>query len=159
MNETLEGNKHGKNTPRVLLVDDESDIRMIIQKGLSNEGFQVDVSGDPVEIAATYKAGMYDLVLLDIRMPGMSGFDLYRKILAVDKKVKVCFVTAFEIYYDEFRKVFPKLRVNCFVRKPVTISHLAQIIREELARESLDQMEEAPQSSQKSVHKQIMERG
>jgi DNA-binding response OmpR family regulator len=53
LNETLEGNKHGKNTPRVLLVDDESDIRMIIQKGLSNEGFQVDVSGDPVEIAAT----------------------------------------------------------------------------------------------------------
>jgi DNA-binding response OmpR family regulator len=57
-----------------LLVDDESDIGTLVQKGLANEGFKVDVSGDPVEVAGCYKAGEYDLVLLDIRMPQMSVF-------------------------------------------------------------------------------------
>lgn len=154
MKDTLEGSKHA----RILLVDDEDDIREIIQKGLTNEGFEVDVSGDPVDVAATYQAGLYDLVLLDIRMPQMSGFELYRKILAADKNVKVCFVTAFEIYYDEFRKVFPKLRVNCFVRKPVTISHLARIIREELARDSETPVEQTPPSSPSYLRKQVIDR-
>ena len=67
-------------------------------------------------------------------MPGMNGFQLYREIRKIDKKVRVCFITAFEIYFDEFRRVFPKIHVSCFVPKPVTLSKLAQVVREELAR-------------------------
>ena len=62
----------------------------------------------------------------------MNGFVLYKQLRKMDEKVKVCFITAFEIYYDEFKKVFPKLRVHCFVRKPVRLEELAKTIREEL---------------------------
>jgi two-component system catabolic regulation response regulator CreB/two-component system response regulator ChvI len=65
-------------------------------------------------------------------MPKMSGFDLYRELLKRDEKIKVCFITAFEIYYDEFKRLFPTIKVTCFVRKPVTIEKLAEIIRQEL---------------------------
>ncbi|WP_187147440.1 response regulator [Candidatus Nitrososphaera gargensis] len=72
--------------------------------------------------------------MLDIRMPLMNGFELFKNIRKIDRKVKVCFITAFEIYFDEFRRVFPKIDVSCFVRKPITINQLAKIVREELAR-------------------------
>ena len=70
-------------------------------------GFIVDISNDPVKSLSSYKAGVYDLLLLDIRMPKMSGFELYDKIKEIDDNVNVCFITAFEEYYDEFRKRFP----------------------------------------------------
>src|SRR5579884_4418764 len=68
----------------------------------------------------------------NIRMPKINGFQLYRELHKLDQKAKICFITAFEIYYDEFKKMFPKIRVNCFVRKPVSIEELRKIIREEL---------------------------
>jgi len=66
----------------------------------------VDVFNNPLESLSSYKAGAYDLLLLDIKMPQMSGFELYDKIKNIDEKVKVCFITAFEEYYDEFKKKF-----------------------------------------------------
>ena len=115
-----------------MVVDDESDVTSIIKKGLEMEGFKVDTFNDPLEAKAHFKEGTYDLVLLDIRMTPINGFELYRELLKVDNKVRVCFITAFEIYYDEFRRVFPKLHVDCFVRKPVRMDSLAKIIRKEL---------------------------
>ena len=148
MTDLVSDNPAKKKSARILIVDDEEDIRAILQKGLIQEGFEVDSSGDPHDVAARYREGDYDLILLDIRMPQMSGFELYRRIHKVDTKVKVCFITAFEVYYDEFRKVFPKLRVSCFVRKPVTISQLAKVVRGELGREQepAEQIEKAPRS-------------
>jgi YesN/AraC family two-component response regulator len=63
-------------------------------------------------------------MIIDIRMPKLNGFDLYREIRKKDSNVKVCFLTAFEIYYEEFRKMFPTIDVKAFVRKPVSISAL-----------------------------------
>jgi CheY-like chemotaxis protein len=80
-----------------------------------------------------------DLLLIDIRMPKMNGFQLYRQLRKVDEKAKICFITAFEIYYDEFKKMFPKLRVNCFVRKPVRLEELAKTIKDELELTELGQ--------------------
>ena len=71
-------------------------------------------------------------MLLDIRMLQMNGFELYRKIRDVDPQVSVCFLTAFEVYYYEFRRVFPKLHVGCFARKPITPVELKNIIATEL---------------------------
>jgi two-component SAPR family response regulator len=71
-------------------------------------------------------------LLLDIRMPQMNGFELYRKIRDVDPQVRVCFLTALEVYYDEFRRVFPKLHLRCFARKPITPVELKKIIATEL---------------------------
>ena len=119
---------------RILVVDDEDDILQVIKKGLELEGFDVTTYSNPETALSEYRPGEYDLVLADIRMPGLSGFELYREIKKVDKKSKVCFITAFEIYYDEFRRVFPKLHVNCFIRKPATIAELAKAVHEELAR-------------------------
>lgn len=73
-------------------------------------------------------------MLLDIRMSPINGFQLYRRLLKLDNKNRVCFITAFEIYYDEFRRVFPRLSIDCFVRKPVSLENLANIINAELKR-------------------------
>lgn len=126
----------GKNY-RILIVDDEEDITNVMKQGLEKEGFQIDVFNDPERALSNFKAGKYDLLLLDIRMPKMNGFQLYRELRKIDDKAKICFITAFEIYYDEFRRVFPKVRVNCFVRKPVGIQELSKIIREELELEEV----------------------
>ena len=145
----MNSEKNEEKSPRILIVDDEEDIRNVITMGLRREGFEVESSGDPAQVAASYRPGSYDLVLLDIRMPGMNGFELYRKIRARDSQVRVCFITAFEIYFDEFRRVFPKLRVSCFVRKPVTLSKLAQALRDELAGPEIE--EETPAAASQNV--------
>jgi CheY-like chemotaxis protein len=118
---------------KVLVVDDERDIADVIKKGLESDGmFEVEAFNSPEEALSRFKPGKYDLLLLDIRMPRINGFQLYRELHKLDQKAKICFITAFEIYYDEFKKMFPKIRVNCFVRKPVSIEELRKIIREEL---------------------------
>jgi DNA-binding response OmpR family regulator len=117
---------------RILVVDDEVDIGLVMKLGLEKEGFEVDVFNDPEAAKAHFKAGHYDLLLVDIRMPKINGFELYRELLKIDDKTKICFITAFEIYFDEFRRVFPKLKVDCFVRKPVSLAQLARIVRKEL---------------------------
>ena len=95
---------------RVLVVDDEVDITTIVKLALEKVNLQVDVYNDPLLALTDYKAGMYDLLLFDIRMPGMNGFELYRKIKDIEeeeKKVKngkprVCFITAYEEFRSEF---------------------------------------------------------
>lgn len=144
----LASKNHGeKNSRRIMIVDDEKDILSILTKGLQQEGFHVDGYSDSRKALADFKSGQYDLLLFDIRMPGITGFELYREVRKVDRKVKVCFITAFEIYYNEFRRVFPKLHVSCFVRKPVTIKELARIVNEELARPALEEEEPTPRGS------------
>lgn len=139
----LSKSKPGKKI-RVLVVDDEDDILAVIKRGLELEGFDVTTENNPDRALSEYRPGDYELVLSDIRMPGLSGFELYREIRKIDKKVKVCFITAFEIYYDEFRRMFPKLHVNCFIRKPVTVKELAKAVREELARQEVEIEQQPP---------------
>ena len=102
---------------RILVVDDEVDITTIFKLALEKVNLHVDVYNDPLLALSDYKAGMYDLLLFDIRMPGMNGFELYRKIKDIEeeeKKVKngkprVCFITAFEEFRSEFKETFPNL--------------------------------------------------
>ena len=77
---------------------------------LDHAGFITDVYSDPLSVLMNFKKGMYDLLLLDISMPLISGFELYGKISQIDDGVKVCFVTAFEEYYSEFKTAFPHLK-------------------------------------------------
>lgn len=118
---------------RILIVDDEQDIATLFKVALERAGFIVDVFNDPLESLSGYKAGAYDLLLLDIKMPQMSGFELYDKIKHIDDKVKVCFITAFEEYYDEFKKQFPYLEeTECFIRKPVGVVDLIRKVKSQL---------------------------
>jgi len=129
---------------RILVIDDEPDVALSLKVGLEHEeekegkgGFAVDTFNDPTESLSNFKAGVYHLLLLDIRMRKMNGFKLYRKLKEIDDRVKVCFLTASETYYDdELKREFPKLDVRCFVSKPVSTGELAKIIREQLAAES-----------------------
>jgi two-component SAPR family response regulator len=99
---------------------------------LKKNGFAVDTYNNPLDAVSKFKADSYDLLLLDIKMPKMNGFELYSKLHRIDEKAKICFITAYEIYYDEFKRMFPKVKVECFIRKPVSINNLARLIKDEL---------------------------
>jgi DNA-binding response OmpR family regulator len=116
---------------KVMIVDDEQDITTIFKIGLENNQFIVTTFNDPVEALSKFRPGLYDLLILDIRMPGMNGFQLYRKIRHVDNKVKVCFLTAFDDSRREFRTSFPFLEeVKCYLRKPITVRDLVKRLAE-----------------------------
>jgi DNA-binding response OmpR family regulator len=117
---------------KILVVDDEPDITSSIKMGLEKKGFEVVTYNDPLRVVDEYKPGTYDLLLIDIRMPKMNGFELYREIKKKSDNLKVCFFTAFEVYYEEFKKVFPTLEVKCFIRKPISINDLVVHINSEL---------------------------
>jgi DNA-binding response OmpR family regulator len=81
-------------TKKILLIDDEGDIIFTIKKILEDNGFEVDSFYDPILTLNNYKVNFYDLVILDIKMPKMDGFELYLKIREKDPNVKICFLTA-----------------------------------------------------------------
>jgi two-component system, OmpR family, response regulator ChvI len=117
---------------KILIVDDDTDITLAFKKGLENDGFNVDVFNDPQEALSNFEASKYDLLLLDIRMPKMNGFELYKEMGKIDNAVKVCFITAFEVYYEALREVFPSMEAECFIRKPIEIGNLVKRIKNEL---------------------------
>lgn len=118
---------------RILIVDDDHDIARLFKITLERVGFIVDVFNDPLASLSNYKTGVYDLLLLDIRMPQMSGFELYDKIKEIDDNAKVCFITAFEDHYDEFKKLFPHLdEFECYIRKPLQMQDLIRIVKSRL---------------------------
>ena len=88
---------------------------------------------DPKEALTSFKAGVYNLLLLDIRMPDINGFELYEELKKIDDKPRVCFITAYDLYYEALKKDFPELDVGCFIKKPISIEDLATRIRKELA--------------------------
>ena len=108
---------------RVLLVDDEPDLTLSLKMVLEENGFKVDSFTDPLSALENFKeeaAGMYELLILDMKMPGINGFELYRQIKKIDDKVKVCFLTAGEMDYEQFGKeLFPALDKNCYIQKPI----------------------------------------
>jgi len=122
---------------RILIVDDEPDITSFFQNALSDKGFeQVDTVNDPLLALKNFKAESYDLLILDIVMPEMDGFELYEEIRKIDNKVKVCFITAYEVNYQALRAVFPAATttddIGCFIRKPITLDDLIKHIEAEL---------------------------
>jgi DNA-binding response OmpR family regulator len=119
---------------RILLVDDEVDITTTYRMALEEAGFQVDAYNDSSLALSEYKPSMYDLLLLDVKMPKMNGFELYEKIKGskTDQKPKVCFITAFEVYYQALKELFPKDDVDCFLSKPISLDELVKTVKSEL---------------------------
>ena len=119
---------NGSNSPRrILIVDDEPDMTSSFDMILEMNGFEVDTYNDPLSALSNFKPGMYGLALLDIRMPKMNGFELYKKIKDIDKKVEACFITAYEDYREEFKESFPELEeAKYFIRKPKAIEDLVK---------------------------------
>lgn len=109
---------------RILVVDDEADTNTALHEILEQNGFIVDSYEDPFLALENFKPNFYDLLILDIKMPEMSGFSFYREIKKRDDKMKVCFLTAGEMYYGSYSDIFSSLPANCFIRKPVTNDEL-----------------------------------
>lgn len=109
---------------KLLVVDDEKDISYVLVRGLTSYGFDVVSYNDPKEALENYQAKSYAGIILDIRMPVMSGFELARAIWKLDPEARICFLSAFDIYGPEARSVFPKLKSVCFLTKPVGVESL-----------------------------------
>jgi DNA-binding response OmpR family regulator len=118
---TTETTKDNGKKKKVLIVDDEPDVSDVLKKVFDRSGFNADSYDDPILALENFKAGSYDLVLLDIKMPEMDGFRLYQEMRKIDRNVKVCFLTASEMYYERFRKQegLGALDEEIFVRKPI----------------------------------------
>ncbi|MGZ5489673.1 MAG: response regulator [Nitrososphaeraceae archaeon] len=116
----------------MLLVDNEVDITYALTNALENEEFNVESFNDPIIALNSYKSNFYDLVILDIKIPNMDGFELYNKIREKDPKVKICFLTASELFYEEFRKarflLVEKIGEEYFIQKPIKTDDLVQKI-------------------------------
>jgi CheY-like chemotaxis protein len=114
---------------RILLVDDEPDLCMVYKIILEDVGYECLPYTDPVEALQQFKPYFYDLILLDIKMPVLNGFDLCKKIREVDKTVHIIFITASEAYYEEFRiQRYPELRKINYIQKPVRNEELIRVI-------------------------------
>ena len=110
---------------RILVVDNERDITIALQVGLADGGFDVDTFTDPSLALKSFKPNVYDLVLIDIVMPNMDGFELYKRLKTIDPDMKACFLTASEMYHEEFRKVeHCTLNKDPFLQKPIPIDDL-----------------------------------
>ncbi|HZA61511.1 MAG TPA: response regulator [Nitrososphaeraceae archaeon] len=117
---------------KILLVDDEPDLTMTFKAILQRVGFAVDTYEDPLAALSNFRPHYYDLVILDIKMPKMNGFELYSEMLEIDSQVKVCFVTAGEMYYDNVRKneeeQYCELDTERFIQKPISNADLVRRI-------------------------------
>jgi CheY-like chemotaxis protein len=113
--------KGNGNMKKILIVDDEPDVCTVLKNVLEEYGFNADSYDDPISALENFKAGLYELLLLDIKMPEMDGFLLYQEVKKIDNKIKVCFLTASEMYHEKFREKegFSALDKDLFLRKPI----------------------------------------
>jgi DNA-binding response OmpR family regulator len=129
MKTSSEGIESKSKKHMILLVDDDSDIVKVFRRGLKAKGLLTDAYTSPQEALQSFKPNAYDLAILDIRMPEMTGFQLYREIKNRDPTITVCFLSAFEIQPEEFMSLFPSMDgVKTVIKKPISINELLKQI-------------------------------
>ena len=111
---------------RILIVDDEADVNFAVKMALEENDFRVDAFDDPLLALENFKAGLYDLLILDIKMPKMNGFELFCKIRKIDKNVRIFFLTAGNIYYGTYADIFDQ---NQVISKPIENSELIRKVK------------------------------
>jgi DNA-binding NtrC family response regulator len=114
------------------LVDDDPDVLFSISTTLESCGLVVDSFSSPDVAIETFRPNYYDLLLLDVKMPGMTGFELYDEIGKIDPGVRVIFITAFEVYYEALKEIYPDLVPTSFIQKPISNDDLIGRIKREL---------------------------
>jgi CheY-like chemotaxis protein len=127
-------------TKRILIVDDHPDIILTFKRGLEAENdyssskifFQVYAYDDPLLALSEFKPNFYDLLLVDVNMPRMNGFEFSENILKLDVNVRVCYISAGEMNIEALREQYPTLSIGCFIKKPITIENLVRRVKAEL---------------------------
>jgi DNA-binding response OmpR family regulator len=122
---------------RILVVDDDIDITLTFKSALEeyyhdDKRFEVYTYNNPLVALSEFKPHFYDLLLTDINMPGMNGFQFSQMVLELDVNVRVCFITAGEINIEALREIYPKINLGCFIHKPVSIDYLIKRLKAEL---------------------------
>ena len=125
---------------RILIIDDDPDVTTTFKVGIEssnnythdNKRIEVYTYNDPLTLLSEVESNFYDLVLIDINLPNMNGFQLYEKILHLDINVRVCFMSNGEINREALREIYPAISLGCFINKPVTIDYLVNRIMAEL---------------------------
>ena len=122
------------NNNKIFIVDDEPDLTMLFKLGLEDNGFEVDAFNDPLIALNAFKnRPSYDLALIDIRMPDMSGFQLYNEMKKVNRRVRVCFITAFDIQQTDMETIASSNKKSLnLIRKPIAIEEMVEEIRKQL---------------------------
>jgi DNA-binding NtrC family response regulator len=117
----LANNNNKNRKKRILMVDDETDVNYTFETVLEENGFIVDSFDNAVLALNNFRADLYDLVLLDIKMPEMDGFKLYEKMRKIDSKFNVCFLTASEMFYEQYRPVYSIMKGEDYavIQKPI----------------------------------------
>jgi DNA-binding response OmpR family regulator len=115
-----------------MLIEDEADILILFKMILESDvGVNVDSFTEPFSALNNFRSGLYNLIMIDIVLPKMNGFELYHKIRKLDNKVKICFLTASDMYFEEIRKdTFPELDTNHFIRKPISNEDFIQRVED-----------------------------
>jgi DNA-binding response OmpR family regulator len=125
---------------RILVVDDDPDITLTFRKGLEEENvtsgnnvsFQAFTYNNPLLALAEFKTNFYDLLLIDVNMPKLNGFELSEKILELDLNVRICYISAGEMNIEALREQYKSLSLGCFITKPVTVENLVRRVKAEL---------------------------
>ena len=119
------------NRSSILVVDDDPDIARLIVQWLDRDGFKVTAFTDPAMALEDYKlnCNTCSLILSDIRMPGMNGYEFIKKTQEIDKQAKVIFMSSFDIEDKEFHNVLSDIKVDAFLQKPFTLRELRDIVQ------------------------------
>jgi len=125
---------------RILIIDDEADTTLTFKEGIENyndgnandKRIQVVTFNDPLMALSQFKPNLYDLILVDINLPDMNGFELCEKVLEIDINVRICFMSSGEVNREALREIHPAVSLGCFIKKPITVDHLIERIRVEL---------------------------
>ena len=138
----LKKRERSSNVKSILILDDDPDITLTFKKALEAENsnmsenndvfFDVFVFNDPILALSEFKPDYYDLMIIDINMPRMNGFDFCVKVLEIDVNPKVCFMSSGLINRGELKGQYPSLNIGCFIKKPIAIENLIGRVKEEL---------------------------